>query len=227
LSEKDLNVDKSMNTNLHAMEALSNYILVRQDSQVQNALKASIDTILEHIINKRNGHFYLFFNKDWSPVGELISYGHDIEGVWLIREAISRIPRYYDKAPMKALLHEMGKATLQEGIDSRDGACYNEGIESGVIHDDKDWRPQAEALVGFLELYLLTDDSEYLSTADRIWEFIEIFMVDRDHRGWFWSTDAQGKPLNLAKAGPWQCPYHSSRCCWEAMDRITGINNKK
>lgn len=224
LSSKDLNVDKSMNTNLHVMEALSNYYDIRKEDQIQFVLRQTVDAVVQNIIDKDNGHFKLFFDMDWSVVGKEVSYGHDIEGIWLIWEAIEKLQDYPEKERVKALLLKMGQRVLEEGIDPEDGACFNEGSGKSPTQKDKDWWPQAEAMVGFLQLFLLGGELYFWDAAERLWAFIEKNLVDYRFGGWFWSTDEEGRILNDNKAGPWQCPYHNARSCWEALDRLKQIH---
>lgn len=43
---------------------------------------------------------------------------------------------------------------------------------------------------------------------------------------WFWGIDAEGKVLKKeGKIGLWKCPYHHTRTCMEALQRIKKIYN--
>jgi mannobiose 2-epimerase len=45
--------------------------------------------------------------------------------------------------------------------------------------------------------------------------------VDRTHGDWFKVLDRDGTPLaGSYKVGPWECPYHHSRACFEMLDRL-------
>ena len=38
---------------------------------------------------------------------------------------------------------------------------------------------------------------------------------------WFWLVSKDGVPGNeKEKVGPWKCPYHNSRTCFEVMERL-------
>ena len=86
LSERDLNLPKGMNTNLHVLEAYTCLFEVSKNPHVSKALEQLIDVFANKIIDS-NGHVTIFFTEDWTPQTHEISYGHDIETSWLFRDA--------------------------------------------------------------------------------------------------------------------------------------------
>ncbi|WP_227013838.1 AGE family epimerase/isomerase [Paenibacillus psychroresistens] len=221
LSSSDLNEKKSMNTHLHILEAYSNLITVWDDLELKRRQKALIEVMLDHIVDEKQQHFKLFFDEAWTSKSEHISFGHDIEGSWLLVEAAHLL---HDDALIKrvnATAITMADAVLQHGVDN-DGALWNEAIAGYKIVDDtKDWWPQAEAAVGFLNAYQLSGRQEFLNAAIKSWDFILNYMVDSEHGEWFWQVSMDRKPnYAIAKISPWKCPYHNSRACFELLERL-------
>src|SRR5208283_3086412 len=96
-----------------------------------------------------------------------------------------------------------------------------EADPTGIIDSDKHWWPQAEAVVGFLNAWQLSGKPHFLEAAKRSWTFIEKHIVDRELGEWFWLVSKTGEPsAEKEKAGPWKCPYHNSRACFEVMERL-------
>lgn len=222
LSEKDLNEKKSMNTHLHVMEGYTNLYRVWKSDELHAKLKEIIEITIQHIVNAENAHFILFFDEKWNGRSEHISYGHDIEGSWLLVEAAEVLGEHALLEEAKAMAIRMAEATFNEGVDE-DGGLLNEGGPHGLIDTDKDWWPQAEAVVGFYNAYQLTGEEKYRLAAVRSWSFIEDFIVDKEHGEWLWSVKRDGSPSdNIEKVSPWKCPYHNGRTCFEMLERLAG-----
>lgn len=69
---------------------------------------------------------------------DIISYGHDIEGSWLLVEAAETLGEEQLLQRVRTVAVSMAEAVLAEGIDS-DGGIWNEADPSGLLSKDKDW----------------------------------------------------------------------------------------
>lgn len=222
LSDKDLNAKKSMNTHLHVLEAYTNLYRVWPEPALRDKLRELIAVMLRHIVDNESYHFKLFFDMEWNSQNSHISYGHDIEGSWLIHEAAEVLgePELLQESINVAVA--MAEVTLREGVDE-DGGLFNEAEPGKLLDSDKDWWPQAEAVVGFYNAYQLSGASPYLEAARKSWHFIESNLVDKEYGEWIWSVKRDGSPSgNIEKVSPWKCPYHNSRACFEMIERLRG-----
>jgi mannobiose 2-epimerase len=220
LSEKDANEPKSMNTHLHILEAYTKLFEIWKDDELGNKLQNLITLHTDKILSAENGHFNLFFDMDWNPKSEHYSFGHDIEGAWLITEAAKTLGLKVVTEKVRQLAVMMAETTLQEGISGDDGSLYNEG-ESGIITDtDRHWWTQAEAIIGFINAWELSKNAKYLVAAGRVWDFIKAHM--RHPSGeWWWLINNTYEPDETQDlVGEWKCPYHNTRCCIEIMKRV-------
>ncbi len=86
LSEKDANEKKTMNTHLHVLEAYTNLYCCWKDEKLHHQLHNLILVFCDQIIDTEF-HFQLFFDEHWNIKNHPISYGHDVEGSWLLYEA--------------------------------------------------------------------------------------------------------------------------------------------
>ena len=220
LSDKDLNSPKSMNTNLHVLEAYTNLLRASPDSRVRKALELLIHITLDKIVNNEK-HFNLFFDMNWNSLVKDISYGHDIEGSWLLYEAALAIGDEKLIAKVNRAALQIAEVTYNEAGDHKNGGLFSGCSTAGKIHPKKEWWPQAEAVVGFYNAYELSGERKYFDAAANIWDFIQKYFIDFEHGEWHNELSLDNKPdTGMPKAGFWKCPYHNSRACFELIRRM-------
>ena len=226
LSEKDLNSPKSMNTHLHVMEAYTNLLRVWRDTELVVRQKELLEVTMDRIVDNSTGHFKLFFDNQWNSLTDHVSFGHDIEGSWLIQEAAEVLGDAVLIERARKLALRMAETVYAEGLD-KDGSLFYEADSKGVMIDPKKhWWAQAEAVVGFYNAYQLSGQQHFLDQSYRVWEYIETHIVDRVHGEWHAKLSPAGVPYleredsDACLAGPWKCPYHNSRVCYEMIERL-------
>ena len=226
LSEVDMDEKKSMNTHLHMLEAYANLLRVWKDDGVRKRLEELLRIFLDHIIDPMTHHFRMFFDEQWRDRSKWISFGHDIEGSWLICAAAEVLGDQVIVEEARKAAVNMAQAVWEQALD-QDGGLLYEGRGKEIIDTDKHWWPQAEAVVGFLNAYELSGKNYFLKASEKSWEFIEKYIVDHQHGEWYWLVSRNGTPSNEKyKVDPWKCPYHNSRTCFEVMERLDMLAGK-
>lgn len=218
LSPKDMNVRKSMNTHLHVLEAYTNLYRIWKDDSVKQKLESLIHIFLEKITDKKTGHFLLFFDDDWTPRSEIDSYGHDIEGSWLLIEAAGVLGDEMLINKVKPVVIKLVETTISEGWREHGGIVYEK--EYGVLKEEFHWWPQAEAVIGFFNAWQITGETKYLELMEKGWKFIQEHIIDYKNGEWFWGVDKNFDLLPEEKVNGWKAPYHNSRMCLEMIHRI-------
>ena len=248
LSEVDANYPKSQNTHLHIIEPYANLYRCLKEFQAVNscdyvpiigsvlplditvpremfvrveaALRNLIGIFTHKILNPETYHLDLFFEMDWTRgAGHLESYGHDIECSWLIHEAALVLGDTDLLKRVEPIVSLVGKAS-EKGLNPDGSMIHEANLDTGEKDDDLHWWVQAEAVVGFMNIYQYFGDEEALQKAARCWQYIKQNLIDWDGGEWYWSRYANGE-LNTDddKAGFWKCPYHNSRMCLEIIER--------
>jgi len=220
LSEKDANEPKSMNTHLHILEAYTKLFEIWKDDDLGNKLQSLITIHTDKILSSENGHFNLFFDMDWNPKSKHYSFGHDIEGAWLLTEAARALGVKAVTEKIEQLAVKMAGITLREGI-ANDGSLYNEGESARITDFDRHWWPQAEAIIGFVNAWEISGNPEFLTAASSAWQFIKSHMRHPSGEWWWLINESYEPDLTQDLAGEWKCPYHNTRCCIEIMKRVS------
>jgi mannobiose 2-epimerase len=223
LSGEALNAPKSQDTHLHVLEAYTRLLTVWPDPDLRSALARLAELMLERIVNLLTGHLGQFFAEDWTLRSDLVAYGHDIEAAWLLTLAADALRDEGLTKRIAAMAVRLSETTLAEGVDA-DGGLYYHGGPGGPTDTNKEWWPQAEAVVGFLNAYQLSRQERFLTAALRTWDFIEARIIDHKHGEWFRTVTREGRVLdNGLKVDFWKCPYHNGRTGLEATRRLREI----
>jgi cellobiose epimerase len=216
LSDKDMNVAKSMNNHLHILEAYTNLYRIWPNPVVAARLRELIGLFGSKMLSQA-GHFDLFFDEDWKIRSNSYTYGHDIEGAWLLCDAAEALHDENLLAQATRWAVNIAHAVASEALD-RDGGLAYEGRGGEVVNSGREWWPQAEAILGFWYAYRITKDENYAEIAACLWEFIQRCMVDRVQGEWFWRVFADGSvDQEEPKISEWKDPYHGIRMCLKML----------
>jgi mannobiose 2-epimerase len=201
-----------------------------------------MNLFLDKII-REDGHFGIFFDEAFDEVESskgICSFGHDIEGSWLLWEAAEILGNKHIMNRMRPVALKMVDNIERVAVD-KDGGLFLESTRFGShIKTNKHWWQQAETLVGFMNAFGLTGDVKYWKTVKQSWKFIDTYLIDHERGEWFTKLNRLGVPYlvepiddpspyyrNDWKIDPWKCPYHNGRSMMEMMKRIDLILNTK
>jgi len=219
LSENGVISDRTMNTHLHVLEAYTLLYEVSKDDRVRRRLYYLLDLIKNKIYSEKNHSLKVFFDKNWHETIEMQSYGHDIEGSWLIDRAAEVLED-------KALIDITHSYTLKIAENIYNIAYTPIGVinetANGITDAGKVWWVQAESMVGFYNAYERTGDNKYLQATKELWKYIKNHVIDkRENSEWFWKLAEDNSPIpGMPIVEPWKCPYHNGRMCIEIIERM-------
>ncbi|MCL2058723.1 MAG: AGE family epimerase/isomerase [Oscillospiraceae bacterium] len=224
---RDLSMgSKALNTHLHLIESYTNLMRVDDDPLVREKVGSLIDIMTTKLLDLEHFHYKPYMLDDWGATDTLFSYGHDIEGAWLLTEALEAygdeelFERHKDTSVRIA-------AACEAGLNPETGGIYYEGNENGPHNLEMSHWVQAEAVIGFINAYQLTDDDRYLKLAQDIIQYIKDYISDREggvFREWLFRADVSAhKHPNILRVNKWKEPYHNGRMCLELIERINRI----
>lgn len=220
LSLKDANEKKTMNTHLHILEPYTNLYRVWKDETLALRLRELIRIFLDRILNE-DGHLGLFFDENWNSKSQAVSYGHDIEASWLLHEAALVLGDAELLKEVERVVPRIAEAAA-EGLQEDGSLIYEYDREENRYDGDRHWWVQAEAVVGYLNLYEHFGDEKALDRVEACLGYIKEHLVDARNGEWFWSIRHDGTVnRDDDKAGFWKCPYHNGRMCIEILERFS------
>lgn len=238
----DFGSHKSLDVHMHLMEAFTTLYELTDAENHREALTNVIDLIFEKMIEPTTGTGISMFTNDWKPIAnveldtvwgrdrfdedgkgvDITSYGHNIEFAWLYLHAqdILGIPR---KKSLDKVI-PIYEHTLNNGIDWKYGGIYVEGERFGSPTErTKEFWQQAEAMVGFLDAYILTKDKRYLEAYKNVHDFVFTKVINWDQGEWFALCEENGDLIWDYMGTSWKVFYHTVRGTCQIVDKMKQI----
>lgn len=219
LSENGVMAYRTMNTLLHVFESYTELYRVDKNDRVRQKLEDILELIYSRIYNREKKRQEVFFDREMNSLIDLHSYGHDIEAAWLIDRGLEVLGNQELTEKMSVITREMTEKIYEVAYTEQGVWAEN---DRGNIDKSRIWWVQNESVVGFINGYQKCPErTEYLEAARSVWEFCKTQLIDkRKGSEWFWAIDENGRPLEEKEiAGPWKCPYHNGRMCFEVIRR--------
>jgi cellobiose epimerase len=216
---------KLMNTHLHLMEAVTTYYRASRLPLARERLLELIAIQSNSVVRKDMGGCTDKYNLDWTPrldePNARVSYGHDIENVWLLVDACDAagVP----VRPYVDLFRVLWSYSLQYGYDQEGGGFFDSGaFRQPADRRNKVWWVEAEAIVSSLTMYRLTGERRYAEVFERTFQFINDRLIDWKNGEWFEFVTPDGWPGG-GKAHPWKAAYHNGRAMIECLALLRQI----
>ena len=222
LSENGLKADKTMNAILHLIEAYTELYKADGSEKVAERLRFQLGQMRDIVYTPETNALKVFFDTKFGTVGDIHSYGHDIEATWLMDRACDVL----NDDGMKKQFAEID-LKISHNIQSiaLEGGALNNERENDKIDRKRVWWVQAEAVVGFINAYQHSGEEEFLASAKSVWEYIKSDIIDKREGGeWYSEVSFEHQPHDFKETvGPWKCPYHNGRMCLEVITRGVDI----
>ena len=217
---------KLMNTHLHLLESFAEYYRASRSPEARERLHELITIESNTVVRKELTACTDQYRRDWTPIlegaGARVSYGHDLENIWLIADAAAT-RRPVERAAGGSLPAAVRLLAEVRHRRRRSAACSRtERSSQPADQRNKIWWVQAEALVSALTMFKLTGDAAYARVFETTWRWVDTKQTDWTHGEWFQEVRPDGTHTKV-KADQWKEGYHNGRAllvCLELLDSL-------
>jgi len=216
---------KSGNAHMHWMESLIELYDATRDGSVGSSLMEALEINKTFFFPVDAGKYCEYRMSDWSEAkgnrDEGICYGHNVEFALLMVHAQKVLQIPPDWGHFFSILDH----ALKYGFDHERGGLHFKGFdEQPASNTRKIWWVQAECLAALAEALHHEAKAVYDRALDLLLDWIFRYQIPSDDGMWIWSTDEEGKPLNLTKAGHWKAAYHEVRAITKFIHAFSSNN---
>jgi cellobiose epimerase len=213
---------KRMNTHLHLLEAITTFVSLTDAPVARERLIELILVNSNSVVRKDIGACTDKYLENWRPFDgpdyQRVSYGHDVENIWLLVEACNAAG--ISNNLLADLYRTLFKYALHYGFDRKNGGFYDSGcFNLPADRREKIWWVQAEGLVASLQMFRLTGEGLYWDCFTLVLDWIVKHQVDWKNGDWYEMVDDDGRASGV-KAGPWKGPYHNGRAMLRCLDLL-------
>ncbi len=213
---------KLMNTHLHLLEAFAEYYRASQSAKARERLHELIAIQGSAVVRKELTACTDEYRRDWTPIlegtGALVSYGHDIENIWLLADAIETVGQ--SNAPWLDLYRRLFDYSKRHGYDTAHGGFFYRGpFHENARERQKIWWVQAEGLMSALTMYRLTREPEYAEMFEATLRWVSTRQTDWTNGEWFAEVRPDGSTAGV-KGDRWKEGYHNGRALIESIRLI-------
>jgi mannobiose 2-epimerase len=223
---------KSMNTSIHILEALTGLYEVWPDPLLKMRVQEMLEICRDKVYSEP-GYLTQFLTADWQRTSSPDSFGHDVEAGYLMVEAADVLGQD-DPRAWTAARHLVDHA-LQYGWDNQLGGLYDsgamnaQGVVTGSLRTEKIWWVEAEQLNALLlqHEHVGKETTKYWDAFVKEWDWISKYQIDHTNGGWWATVQADGTPASRLKADMWTECYHQGRAMMNVSDRLRKLAAEK
>jgi mannobiose 2-epimerase len=213
---------KLMNTHLHLLEAFAEYYRASHSPAARDRLFELLAIQGSAVVRKDLTACTDEYQRDWTPIldgtGARVSYGHDIENIWLLADAVETVGQ--SNAPWLDLYRRLFDYSHRHGYDAAQGGFFYRGaFNEDASAREKVWWVQAEALMSALTMYRLTREPQYVQVFEETLRWITERQTDWKVGEWFAEVHPDGSTTGV-KGDRWKDGYHNGRALIESMQLI-------
>lgn len=217
---------KLMNTHLHLLEAFTAFHNAigteNSGSRLQELLHILTCTVVRHDLTACSDKYA----PDWTPKVDdkefqIVSYGHDLENIWLTMEAAEALSMSI--SAFTDLYDELFDYSLEHGYDNEHGGFYFYGpFNQSATNHIKAWWVQAECMTSALKMYAHTGEKRYRDVFEETFDFIDNHQIDWKNGEWYSGISNDLEPVGR-KGAEYKAAYHNGRALLECIAELEAM----
>jgi len=202
---------RSFGSHFHILEAL---VLVYEQNKtitLKNSIRDLIERIVDRFIDKNNYSCLHRFTERWELLPNEDWAGHNAEFSWVICEAAKSIDDQALIDLTRELAVKMMDLVIENAGDHENGGYFNAIDGKKPLEDSKSWWPQAEVVLGLMNVFQITGDEKYQNLAIEQVAFISDNFVTQGGE-WYTGIKNSGMPdKEMPLVFFWKSMYHTVR----------------
>lgn len=221
---RELDKNKSLNNHIHIMEAYTSLYSIYRSKKVHDALENLILYILENFIDKNSLHLRMFIDDQGNDQSNFLSFGHEIEFSWLVTQSIDALQNNHLQSYALPIVKKIISNSQALALGTEGQLLESFSIKNKSFVQHTEWWAQAEAMIGYINAFEITENVDFLVLADDIWCYIKNYHIDYIFGEWnqFPQQIHKNNKKGL-KISEWKGPYHNGRCMLEVISRAKRI----
>lgn len=215
---------KTTNTLLHITEAYFELYKTFKTDFTKEKLYSLLSFIYEHCYDNQNNKLKIFFDNDFNPSNDYISFGHEAELSFLLR----KVCRYLEKDNQSSNNEsknlydtiEIMCSSLCQDVwkNAYSDSCVVDEVYDEKVKNRRIYWVQSEAVLAFFMQSIIKNDKTYLEASISIWNFIKTNLIDKKPNSeWLYMVSKNEEKSSRPIVFSWKAPYNNARMCFEVL----------
>ncbi|HDL19179.1 MAG TPA: N-acylglucosamine 2-epimerase [Bacteroidetes bacterium] len=235
---------KTLDVHMHFMEAFTTLFEMSRSPALERKLREIIRLLTEKMLHPEFGTGIAQFDEKFNPLPAILfqsvwgsdrpageearplnntNYGHNIEMAWLLKLALDTLKE--NNSCYLPVIRKLADQAYKYGVDWKYGGIYVEGPNDGpATQVVKEFWQQAEAMTGFLDMFLLFKKEKYWRAFENMFDFIWNRCINHEVGEWYALLARDGAVKWDYLAHEWKISYHTVRATIQTLNRLKRLN---
>lgn len=220
---------KDVNTTTDLLKAFADLYRVWPDPHLRTRLE-EVFCLARDRLYAEPGVMHMVANADWTPVPDVVRYGHVLRASNLLLAGSSALTGAVDPKTAR-VVKSMVDNTLRVAWDPATGGFHAAGgsfaptdVEGRLVFvRTKSWWPQAEGMRVLLSMARTypDDPADYRTQFLRLWAYIRTYLIDASNGGWYQAgIDESPEAKKQPKAFAWKDCSHETETLLECLQAL-------